>query len=341
MIDTKSKYPFWITSIEDTEKILDSVKKGEVHTLCKSAGGRTIRYVTYGEKENYCRSANFSSACGAKDPGFYAKRKDKRPTIMLIGATHGQETEGVAAINNLITLIETGLDLSGKPNQELMDAYIASNCRLIIVPIYNIDGRARCIPDSMIDETNEGLRHHGQGRWKNGELCGWPECKQIHPIKDSCSHLGAYFNDDGINLMHDNFFAPMAEETAAMLKLMDDEAPACVIGLHGGSNTTNELLQPDYVPDYINQEVQLLATEYADLSEAHGLKRNVRPLPKAPSYPAPSFNLTSAAFHVCGAVTSTYESNEGLAEKNSFSAGDIILHHMCLFTSLFRHTWKY
>jgi len=340
MINTKETYPFWVTGIEDIEKMLSEVKAGEVHTLCTSAGGRTIRYVTYGEKENYNRQANYSSACGAHDPSCYADRAGKRPTLMLIGGTHGQETEGIAGIANLISLLETGKDLRGQEVPSVTEAFTACNCRLIIVPIYNIDGRARCVPDSMIDETPEGLRHYGQGNWKDGTLCGWPGCKRIHPIKEASGFLGAYFNDDGVNLMHDNFFAPMARETAALMKLCDEEAPHCVIGLHGGSNSTNELLQPDYVPKSINRAVYALAEEIAANQTALGLKSHIRPLPDEEKETPPSFNLTTAIHHVCGAVSSTYESNEGLIDHNAFSAEEILLHHYCLFKGMFEHNWK-
>ena len=64
MINTKEKYPFWVTGIEDIEKMLSQVKRGVVRELCLSAGGRSIKTVTYGERENYNRKANYSSACG-------------------------------------------------------------------------------------------------------------------------------------------------------------------------------------------------------------------------------------------------------------------------------------
>ena len=46
MINTKEKYPFWITGIEDIEKMLSEVRNGEVTELCTSAGGRIVKYVT-------------------------------------------------------------------------------------------------------------------------------------------------------------------------------------------------------------------------------------------------------------------------------------------------------
>ena len=127
MLNTKATYPFWITEPDDIAKILASCKRGTVHTLCKSAGGHDIPYITYGEKEDYNRQANFSSSCGARHPKYYADREGKRKTIMIIGATHGQETEGVCGIANLLTLLETGVDLRGQAVPMIPEAIDALN----------------------------------------------------------------------------------------------------------------------------------------------------------------------------------------------------------------------
>ncbi|MBQ3179036.1 MAG: hypothetical protein IJB52_14535, partial [Clostridia bacterium] len=58
------------------------------------------------------------------------------------------------------------------------------------------------------------------------------------------------------------------------------------------------------------------------------------------AFPPPSFNLTSALHHVCGAISSTYESNEGLLDKNRFTAEEILLHHYCLFEAMFHRPWR-
>jgi predicted acyltransferase len=43
-------------------------------------------------------------------------------------------------------------------------------------------------------------------------------------MKGDVGILGGYFNDNGINIMHDDFFMPMIEETNAILKVVRDEA---------------------------------------------------------------------------------------------------------------------
>ena len=61
--------------------------------------------------------------------------------------------------------------------------------------------------------TGDDLRFWGQGTWKDGTLCDWPACKRQHPMAgENIGFLGCYFNDAGINPMHDEFFAPMSPE---------------------------------------------------------------------------------------------------------------------------------
>jgi hypothetical protein len=264
--------------------------------------------------------------------------KSQKLSFIKFVIPHGEASKNAS---NLISLLETGRDLGGREVPSLLDAFERADCRLVIIPVYNIDGRARCVPDSMIGEPPESLRYHGQGTWRDGSLCGWPDCKKIHPIRDAAGFLGAYYNDDGVNLRHDNFFAPMAPETAALLRLADAEAPECVIGLHGGSNSTNELLQPSYTTLENRKAVHRLAEAVAALQTAHGLKSHVHPVREtAEGTPPPSFNLTTAIYHVCGAVTSTYESNEGLIANNQFTAEEILLHHYCLFESMLALAWR-
>ncbi|MGI5855571.1 MAG: M14 family zinc carboxypeptidase [Candidatus Merdivicinus sp.] len=323
---------FWQTDLSAVSAWAERARKAGVRRLTDSAGGRPVWLFAYGEREELHPSANYSSACGAHDITFYRDRRRKKPVILLVGAEHGQETEGTAALMNLISLLETGADLAGRPNDAMLEA--ASNVRLLIIPVMNPDGRARVKPAAMIGCTNDELRYWGQGTWLDGSLCSWPDCKKVHPIRDAVEFLGGYFNDDGINLMHDQFFRPMARETAALLALAEEELVDCALHLHGGTNSVNDLLSTSYVPLEISEAIRQLSIRCDTAARQEGQSFTVRDIPARESGSTPpSFNLASALHHVCGAVSAVFESNECIRDAPGFKQTyeEILRGHMILF----------
>jgi hypothetical protein len=304
---------FWKTDLGYISEIYaDARFCSEKRILCQSAGGRPVYMLAYGEKKRL-GGANYSSALGARDKSCYSP-KGQTPCVVLIGAVHGQETEGVAALTNLISLLERGTDLSGKRNDALLEA--ARNIRLVIVPVANPDGRARVEVDCMVGRTLAELRYWGQGTWADGSPCGWPDCKKIHPIKEAAGFLGGYYNDDGVNIMHDNFFNPMARETRAILELCEGEAADFVIHLHGGGNIKGGMLTTEYVTSECSLAIDTLYRRCQSRGEAEGLDYYRGAIPTVPTGEnPPSFNLVSATHHVCGAVAACYESNEGIVDE--------------------------
>src|SRR5207237_909167 len=81
--------------LSDVDAAVKDVKKGGTRVLVKSAGGRDLHLVAYGEKNDLKSAANYNSACGGNDPASYA-RKDgtQRPALFFLGPVHGQEFEG-------------------------------------------------------------------------------------------------------------------------------------------------------------------------------------------------------------------------------------------------------
>ncbi len=320
----------WKTSLKDIEEAFNNAQKvTEKRILTKSAGERPVYMLAYGKKKQK-GFANYSSALGAHDKKCYSP-SDRR-TIILIGAVHGQETEGTAALMHLISLLETGYDLDGKENAAFSS--IPDNVRIVIVPVANPDGRARVVPDSMVGLTNDELRYWAQGTWEDGSLCGWPECKKIHPILGHEGFLGGYYNDDGINLMHDNFFHTFAKETQAILDLCEEECADYIIHLHGGSNSVGDLLQPFYVPTEINLKIQALSMRCKQRGMSENLDFYQRPVPDvAKGENPPSFNLVCAAHHVCGGVSVCFESNQCIIDEpgKHLTQEQIIRTHMILF----------
>jgi len=306
---------FWKTSNEAIENLYQTAQKAEKTILTTTPGGRPVYCLSYGPSNaGTARMANWSSALGSQDPSCYADPKTKVPTLVLIGAEHGQETEGTAALYNLVTLLETGKDAAGNTNGPLLA--LCQNIRLVIVPIANPDGRARVLPEAIIGLKQYDLRYWGQGTWADGSLCGWPECKKIHPIKDAVDFLGGYYNDDGINLMHDDFFAPLACETKALLDLCECERADVVIHLHGGGDSKGNLMQTSYMSKPAQAIVEKLASACYEHGKAEGLEFVGPHACGLDDGPVPgAFNLASAAHHKCGAVSFVYESNECIIDE--------------------------
>ena len=60
--------PFWKSRLSDVDAVVKDVKKGSARILGKSAGGRDLHLVTYGEKNDLNSAANYNSACGGNAP---------------------------------------------------------------------------------------------------------------------------------------------------------------------------------------------------------------------------------------------------------------------------------
>ncbi|MFD0715493.1 M14 family zinc carboxypeptidase [Paenibacillus sp. GCM10027626] len=330
---------YWRNSLDEIDQLLATSRRGHVETIGYSAGGRPIPAIFYGEKQPFTRTANYSSACGSGDLTRYAcKTKDTRPVILIIGGIHGGELEGITAIMNLIQMIETGRDFGGCTRSSILN--LLASFRLILIPCMNPDGRARVPYRSLVGMSLEQMRYHLQGTWKDGSLCGWPACKTVHPILNHVEHLGSYFNDDGINLMHDQFFAPMANETKLLMRLVDEEAADAIVQLHGGANSPNHILAASYVPACIRERQNEFNRLYYNALAAYGL--SYAPVFGDPQEgavpPPPSFNLASALHHICGGLSMVYESNMGLcAPGERYTYEQILESHYILFEQLFAY----
>ena len=331
---------YWKTSLNDVEATMELVNRGKVTKAAVSAGGRPIYKVEYGTSNLPKGTANLSSALGAAAPGCYADKSgaDYKPTVFLVGCVHGGEFEGTCGLLNLIKLLETGTDYAGNPAEELVR--LCENVHLILLPMVNPDGRCRVPFDSFVDRTFQELRYYNQGTWKNGELCGYPECKMVHPIKAVSGYLGAYFDDDGVNMMHENFFGPVSAGTRLILDICAEEAPDCSILLHGGTNSPNHMLAPNYASLNTKKEVFELSQQIEALCIKAGVRYWVQPLRENEKKEIPpSFNLPSAMHHCCGTPAVTFESNQGLVDD-----GDIICDYEEIYRAhfiLFSQTMRY
>jgi len=331
---------FWVGDVDGLEQRFSRLKRAEVKVIARSPGGRPVHLVAFGKRENIGHHANFNSAIGAREPSAYMdKAARKRPVILFVGPVHGHETEGLTGLVNLINIMEVGRDLRGRSQSELKE--LGQQCRLLVIPAGNPDGIARFEPRSLRAMGAEDVRFWGQGTWSDDTFCGWPESKRQHPMRgDNVGFLGCYFNDDGINPMHDEFFAPMGPEAPAILRVAGDESPDLAVSLHSHESKP-ALLRPAYVTAEVQQDVFSLAEKYYGLLEKHGLP-HAGPFavkPEGGKHPAP-FNLTSALYHTSGTISFTFECPHGIADKQACHVDlqEILDIQLALYEVMMRYT---
>ena len=305
---------WWKGDVADVEEVVKTVRRGRVRLGCQSPGGRNVYVVEYGAPNEQHRTATYSSALGARSIHYYSDKTDPdyRPCVFFIGCVHGGEFEGTVAILNLIQLLETGKDFAGNENADLVA--LAEQCHLILIPCVNPDGRSHFPFKSALGMDYTPFRYYDQGMWLDGTMCDWPQVKKIHPIKDHVKYLGGYFNDDGINLMHDNFFNPMAKEVRLMLDVAYENAPDFIINFHGACGCNSSFCDGVYLYTSLREEVETLEFRIHDACGAEGIPFTARKkdFTNLRTTKPTSVNLTWALHHVCGGISLTHESQQGV-----------------------------
>lgn len=312
---------FYKSKLSDIENEIRSMKKGSFEVIATSPGGLPVYGIFYGEKDDFQTQANYNSAVAARKPAYYAKKNAAtKPVVYFIGPVHGQEVEGIAGLVNLIHIAETGKDYRGKKWPVLSEYF--NRCRVIIIPSGNPDGRKRCPYDSFVGIPTETMTKYGQGTKKDGTLWGWPDAKSMHPMKGDVDILGAYFNDNGINIMHDEFFSPMAEETKAIMKIALEEVPDITVSLHS-CECNPFIIQNSLAPVFMQKRIADLAIQlnnrYIGLNLPHMPERWALSVSNTDTIPPPkeSFNLVSALHFATGTMSFTFESPHGTLEDGA------------------------
>lgn len=140
--------------------------------------------------------------------------------------------------------------------------------------------------------------------------------KSVHPMQGDVGILGAYFNDEGINMMHDDWFSPMAAETKAILEIARSEAPDLTVSLHSHPQKSR-ILPSYYVPWYVKMHIDTLIRRVNERYATAGLPsipddRISLPAREDESYPPrTSFNPISALRHVSGTMAFTFGCSHG------------------------------
>ncbi len=330
---------FWIGDMDRLKQCLSKLTGAEVQTIARSPGDRPVQLVAFGGREPVRHQANFNSAIGGQEPAAYMdKNARSKPVILLVGPVHGAEVEGLTGLVNLAAIMDTGHDLAGRDQSELRS--LGRQCRLLIIPAGNPDGVARFEPRALFGMEADDLRFWGQGTWSDDTFCGWPQSKRQHPMAGgNVGFLGCYFNDDGVNPMHDEFFAPMGPEAPAILNVAKDEGPDLAVSLHSHESAP-ALLRPAYVTEEIQQDVRSLAEACYALLEKRSLPHQ-KPFTitaEGGRNPAP-FNLTSALYHICGATSFTFECPHGLTGERACHVGakEILDIQLTLYEAMLRY----
>jgi len=342
---------FWENNTEAIKRAALGVKRGKSRVLAKSQGGRDIYLIEYGEKQDFKRTANYNSASYHRDLGAYADKNGAKPVVLIAGATHGGEIEGIAAILNLINELETGKDLRGCSHKFTAD--LPDDYRLLIIPCLNPDGRDR-IPMEITPEDPDEATYYKHGQFLDGAPADYGVAMRVHPALGKLAHMGGYYNDAGINLYADNYFAPMSVENAALFKLVDEEAPDVTLLLHTGCHKHGKLLQPYYTPGFVNKCVnefdgRLLRSfeesgyTYYSLRE-HGeyLENGPISIDDEDIFPPPRLPMETAVHFICGGLSVVYESHVGRASPDdTFSLDNMLNCHFLLFEQAFIYANEY
>lgn len=312
---------FWVATTAEVEQFIKTkVQKGKWELLGKSAGGRPIYGVTYGTPRQGRGTSTYSGASSVKKIGAYRGADNDKKVYMTMAGVHGFELEGIVGSINLINVLETGKDLAGNEWPEIV-SMLDSLDRIVIIPLCNPDGRDR-LPIRM-----EKFRGHepdafhvheylNTGGRDGGKLIGWPDCKEWVPIPfDKFEFPGTYPNDNGYNLMHDNFFGQVQPENRIILDVAEREMPDVIMNMHTGVSRDNyfiEMLSPTvaaYPPVLLKAWQELYTYVHTEFA-LNGLKKTMDPVKETTRRPvtgAGSMNLTSVlAFH-CGALSTTVE----------------------------------
>jgi predicted deacylase len=303
---------FWITTLEDVTTFLkERVKRGSVDVVGRSAGKREIRAVLYGKPRQAAGTTTFSGSLGFRDVTAFLGQDHQKRVYMAMAAVHGGEWEPIAGMVNLISVLETGKDLRGKPWPGISEA-AGKLDRVILIPIVNVDGRARIPLRMLADRGGDFLvqEYFNTGGWPNGKLIGWPQVKEFIPLDFSKTQFpGGYPNDAGVNIQHDDFFSVGRQpETQALLDLTARERPDMILNLHTGANFIEPLrpfIEPSLIPAW-EQYFPRVRTRLAEM----GLQQSTDPAIAAdPSKKRLNrFNLDTALNLNSGALALVVES---------------------------------
>lgn len=315
---------FWLSTVDEVERFLkESVREGQLITIGRSAGGRPIHAVCYGDPRGEQGTTTFSGAVGVRDVRAFFGPGHAKKVFMVMAAVHGGEFEGIVGTVNLLSVLENGKDLRGKPWPDIVAAASAID-RIVVVPIVNVDGRARIgLRMEAYQGTDDGLHEYfNTGCWKDGTRIGWPACKLFIPLDFLLTQFpGGYPNDAGVNIQHDDFFGARQPETQALLDLTARERPDLIFNMHTGAPPRNYYMRmhrPLIEPVLGSTFEALYRAVHTRLAE-EGLQGTRDPAIEGDPAQAPAgvYNLDTALNLHTGALCTVIEApSHGFAGRN-------------------------
>ncbi len=237
--------------------------------------------------------------------------------LMVIGGTHGHEPTGVASVMNLIHLLETGVDLDGRPHDRLLE--LAQSLHLYLVPCLNPDGRSVC-PDSFYCGGIDTCVAFASGIQLNGDLVPYDAdaaepCYYFDPAE--AIFVGGQFNGAGWAMnrrLSDDHSE--AVEVQALLELSRGLGLHAILDLHAcGYNFAFQARshEPPYWPimrEWQSRAEALFGAKGRQLGKLHG--DGDPPTP-------PDFFFNSALLHKHAQLMwVTYEGRQGYIGRSSF-----------------------
>ena len=302
--DTTKAPAWWISAPDETEAFLRSLKGVTVREIGRSAGGRAILAAEWGRREDLpgrtCNSLA-SAIAGGSPEAFYGQGERKRQGFLFVGDAHGMELEGTVAALNFLNVVVTGKDLRGRAWPRMQRE--GRKLRIVIIPFLNIDGRSRFAHvRHILNVLPEDHRWISQGDLKTGEKLAWPKSKLISPVpSEQVKHMGAYFNDSGVNLVYDTGLGVAPQpETRALLELCREEMPDFALCSHTDNGS---LCQPAdaFIPDHFRQRQVQIGAVAGTRCRREGMKKSAI-AQRLVSYAGQILYQTDLIYHASGAL---------------------------------------
>jgi hypothetical protein len=315
---------WWVSTPERAAATIAALREATVKTIGRSAGGRELIALEYGEFEPLDATMNnlhsaLASTVAQPDPtaifpsSFYGSQRRRKPVVALQGAIHGGEVSGTVAMFHLCQVIETGCDLRGKPWPRLQELARAS--RILFIPWANPDGTSRMPFPGQAGIPGEVYGATTQSTLLDGVKLSYPACKNICPIPpERTAFMGTYYNDHGVNLQYDFCEPHRQPETTAWMEYYLAEKPDAVVALHCDSGTMFT-----YPEAYLPEGFQNTNLRIAGAVRAR-LVREGYPIGRASWGNLPGLGTAvmcqvNAIYHTCGALGMLCEMPAGCAEQ--------------------------